>query len=67
MYFDLSTLPPCHFSLLLHIKRANYAAAMWNTHYESILLPEIHDGSIGWVDQPFPDDINELLLNEDEL
>jgi hypothetical protein len=39
----------------------------------SIVLPEIQEhgweayGTIDWVNQPFPDDINELLLvNKDE-
>ena len=69
---DLSALPPCHSSLLRHIKRANFVAAMWkrteNTHLD---LPDITDhgwnidGTIDWIGEPYPVDITEPLLGED--
>jgi len=55
------------------MKRACFVAALWkNTTYAQIEIPSITnhgwvaDGSIDWIENPFPDDITELLLNEDE-
>ena len=31
---DISLLPPCQFSLLLHIKRSNYQTAIWRKSLE---------------------------------
>eukprot|EP00794_Sanderia_malayensis_P000672 gene671-biopygen976 len=67
---DLSLLPPCQSSLLLHIKRANYVARIWRQ--ASIPIMEIEDPSYhgwqedlteNWVTVPFPEDITELLVD----
>ena len=69
---DLSNLPPCQSSLLLHMERANFVAAMWKLSIHAhVECPEIAhhgwntDGSIRWVEETFPDDIVELILDED--
>ena len=68
---DLSVLPPCHSSLILHAKRANFIAAMWKRTKEAIIeMPPITDhgwndnGSIEWIDKPYPDDITEMLIED---
>ena len=67
---DVSLLPPCKSVLMLHIKRANYVAKLWRSSLTSWLNPEeiadngwFHDGSINWVDEVFPDDVEEILCD----
>lgn len=70
---DLSLIPPCTKSLKLHSARANYVARMWR-HASSPKLelesPTLHgwdtDLSLKWVEQPYPDDIAELLVQQTE-
>jgi len=70
---DLSILPPCGSSLMLHIHRANYVARIWKLSSASqIAAPSFsgygwnEDGSICWVEEQYPEDITDLLLNCDE-
>ena len=42
---DLSSLPPCKSSLLLHIKRANYVARTWRQAAQPMIVlddPTMH-------------------------
>ena len=70
---DLSILPPCKSSLLLHMERANYVASIWKRSKQAqIEYPELSshgwnsDGSIHWTDETFPDDVAELYLEDDD-
>ena len=70
---DLSAIPPCFSSLYLQIKRANFVAATWKrTESAQISLSNIDengwhaDGTINWITEPYPDDISDLLLQENE-
>ena len=70
---DLSLLPPCRRSLILHLKRANYIARIWKLslqaviNFEDIKLHEWNsDGTIHWTTEEFPDDIVEILCTEEE-
>ena len=70
---DLSILPPCRRSLVLHLKRANYIARIWKLCFQDIIdFQDISnhgwnsDGTIHWTTEEFPDDINEILTNEDD-
>ena len=66
---DLSLIPPCQSTLMLHLRRSNYVASIWK---KSLLarfdLPDVHnhgwnqDYTIKWIEKTFPDNINELLL-----
>ena len=69
---DLSTLSPCRQVLLYHAKRANMVAYLW----EKSLVPQLSypsitdngwntDGSIHWLDEDFPTDTGNLLLDKD--
>ena len=45
---DLSTLPPCKRSLMQHVRRANFQAAIWKRAHESHPdVPDAADGH-GW-------------------
>ena len=70
---DLCLLPPCSSSLKLHCKRANYIAQMWRTSDQPIQsLPPVtecgwkENFQIHWSDQSYPDDIAEILVNDEE-
>lgn len=46
---DLSLLPPCRSSLIMHIKRTNYQALIWKqAHLAYPELPKPHNGH-GWL------------------
>ena len=67
---DLATLPPCKSVLKLHILRANAVAKIWKcTNAPIINVPDLKDhgwnsdGEIQWLDDAFPDDINEMLFD----
>ena len=58
---------------MLHIKRANFVANIWKKTYTSqIEIQNIHergwntDGDIVWIDQPFPDEIADMLIKDNE-
>ena len=60
---DLSLLPPCQSSLLLHIQRANYVARIWRQDLTPVIEienPKHHrwqeDLTEEWVTVPFPED-----------
>lgn len=66
---DISHLPPCRTTLLLHSKRANVIAKIWNSSHEPMLEePDFtHNGwnsslEICWMDEAFPRDMNRILL-----
>ena len=70
---DLSLLPPCRESLVLHIRRANYVSRLWRLSLVPLVNPPHpsqhgwnSDLSILWTSVPFPDDILPLLINSDE-
>ena len=67
---DISHLPPCQSTLLLHSKRANVVAKIWNSSHEPML--EVPEFSLhGWngeleihcMDLAFPRDINSILFD----
>ena len=69
---DLCVLPPCYSSLILHMRRANFEAAMWKRSDQSIIeFPEILDhgwnidGSIDWIVEALPDDFTEMVFEDD--
>ena len=69
---DLSLLPPCGASLRKHIQRSSYVASLWrqandpqisvgdatNHGWKTDLTPD-------WIDEPYPEDIAELLIESD--
>ena len=70
---DLSLLPPCLRSLLLHLKRSNYIARIWKLCFQAVIdFQDISnhgwnsDGTIKWTTEEFPDDVVEILTAEDE-
>ena len=70
---DLSLLPSCQRSLFLHQKRANYIARIWKLCFQAIIDFEDIDnhgwnsnGTIHWTTEEFPDDIIEILTNEND-
>ena len=67
----MTTVPPCRSSLYLHIKRANRAGYMMKrltlSNVSEPLLEDCgwnNDGSINWVADPFPENIQELIVND---
>ena len=67
---DISQLPPCQSTLLLHSKRANVVAKIWNSSHEPMLeVPEFslhgwnEELEIHWMDLAFPRDINSILFD----
>ena len=70
---DLSLLPPCQTNLERHIRRANYVARIWRQASHPMMNiqdPQFHgwneDLSTDWISVPYPEDISELLLANDE-
>ena len=70
---DLSLLPPCQTSLERHIRRATYLARIWRQASHPMMNiqdPQFHgwneDLSTDWISVPYPEDISELLLANDE-
>lgn len=71
---DLSLLPPCSSSLLLHIKRANYQTFIWKqslSAYPGIPSPEQHGWKIegrqllvNWGNQMLPQELKDILTND---
>ena len=71
---DLSFLSPCKSSLAKHISyiRSNYIAYMWRNAYRPIINLEsptnhgwLPDLKIDWVEEPYPEDVTELLAASD--
>ena len=65
---DLSLLPPCTTVLLLRAKRSNAVAYLWRNATNPIVeFPPLQangwliTGEILWMDDPFPNVIEELL------
>ena len=65
-------IPPCKSSLRLHILRTNCVASIWkNTHRATINIPDVtehgwnDDGTIEWIQEAFPENITEFLMDED--
>ena len=70
---DLSLLPPCHQSLLLHCRRSNYIAKVWRSCFDAeIDFDNIsdhgwsNDAEIVWMDTAFPEQIETILADENE-
>ena len=70
---DLSLLPPCQTSLERQIRRANYFDRIWRQASHPMMNiqdPQFHgwneDLSTDWISVPYPEDISELLLANDE-
>ena len=64
-------MPPSKSVLRLHTQRANYVAKIRKLSIENeVNCPDItrhgwnEDGSIRWVESVFPEDIKEILLND---
>ena len=69
---DLSLLPPCQSTLYLHILRSSYVARIWKCSllnevgYPSIMENgQMENGQIVWVDDASPDDIMDILIDQD--
>ena len=67
---DLSSLPPSRQSLYYHCKRSNLVAYIWrNSQHPLFDIPDISDhgwfadGQIQWIDEAFPEEIEDLLCN----
>ena len=70
---DLSFLPPCRQSLLLHCRRSNYIAIVWRSCFDAeIDFDNIsnhgwsNDAEIVWMDTAFPEQIETILADENE-
>ena len=70
---DLSLLPPCQRTLILHLKRANYVAKIWksaNTAMIDLPTPAEHgwdgEGDISWTDEMFPEDLEQYVAGNEE-
>ena len=72
MVIYLSLLPVCQSSLLKHIKQANYVARIWRQASTPILQhddPRLHwneDLSVDWILEAYPEDICDLLVNNND-
>ena len=69
---DLSLLPPCQSSLAKYSRRSNYIAYMWRNACRPMInleSPMNHgwfpDLSIDWIEEPYPEDVTELLITSD--
>ena len=67
---NMTLLPPCNSSLLLHIKRSNYVAKISRSSLTSWLDADevsengwLPDGSTYWVEDVFPQEIEEILCD----
>ena len=67
---DLAVLPPCRSVLYLHAQRANYVAKIWkSSNLARHDMPGIkynswlENGEINWVENVFPDDIEDILVD----
>ena len=69
---DLSMLPPCQGNLMLHLKRANYVA--YNMRHSCELRPIkedyshhgwTEDGRPVWVESLLPDDVENVLIEQE--
>ena len=65
-------LPPCCQVLQYHARRANAIVYIWRHSTRPIIeLPRPEDngwtseGKIYWMDDAFPDDVEDLLFNEE--
>ena len=63
---DMALLPPCNSSLLLHIKHSNHVSKIWRSSLTSWLDADeisenawLPDGLTYWVDDIFPQEIEE--------
>ena len=70
---DLSLLPPCESTLLLHAKRSDYIARAWRLANRPLQLmdePKRHgwmdDFTIQWVDKMYPEDVTDLLIGKED-
>lgn len=73
---DLSLLPPCRSSLVLHIQRVHYQTLIWKRSLQAFqnLAPPEHNGwqlkqdqlVINWGDKMFPKELEEVLMTEEE-
>ena len=71
---DLSLIPPCYRTLMLHLERANYVAKIWkSTGIAMIDLPSptqhgwTEDWDILWTDEMFPESMTDYVVsNEDD-
>ena len=69
---DLSLLPPCQSTLYLLILHSNYVTRIWKCSLINVVeFPGImengwmENSEIFWVDDAFPDDIMDILVDED--
>ena len=69
---DLSLIPPCFSSLYLQIKRAKFVSKLWKSaRIAQLILPNIEehswnkDGSVAWILDPCPEDVLDLLMNDE--
>ena len=70
---EIFLLPPCQSSLRWHIVRSNYVVRMWRSALMPVMSPDdpqnhgwLPDLKTDWIDEPCPEDVTELLLNDDK-
>lgn len=71
---DLSVIPPCLSSLLLHMERANYVARLWklsgvpmlNDAPSPIGYGWDQDGDVVWIDEMLPEDVKTLFVQDED-
>ena len=71
----MSILPPCEWTLLLHVKHVNYVAKLWKTFLDldfTLLNTQNHgwldSGAIQWVEEVFLEDYRDCLnLDTEEI
>ena len=68
----MAALHPCSSVLRLHILRSNTVASLWKrSTTASFTMPDISqygwgiDGNIQWVEDVFPTDAEDILLQEE--
>ena len=72
-FYDLSLLPPCASTLRKHTARSNYICHIWKNAINQLQNLEsfenygwLADGNIEWIDKPYPDDVKQLLTNQED-
>ena len=72
-FSDLSLLPPCSSTLTKHSTRANYLCQLWRKADFPMLNMDpfanngwFSDGTIHWIDNPYPEDVKILFLKAEE-
>ena len=70
---DLSLLPPCRQTLMLHLQRSNYVANIWKSAGSAMVdlpSPTEHgwtdDWEIFWADEMFPESLSDYVISSED-